>query len=240
MTTFVLIHGAWGVAREWDGVVAALQGLGHQAVAVDMPIDDTSVGMEAHAECVVRASRHVQEPVVVVGHSAGGYGAALVPARRAVRKLIFLAAFVPVPGRPFLERDDGASLERADTCDFHLASPGFRSVIRERGDGTCSLDPLQLAALLVGERAADVLAPMIRPYLRPHSLRLFEEPFPRAALPEVPCDYLLTTADPVLPPASQRIFASRLGVAPIELEGADHGVHMKRPKLVAEFLARHS
>lgn len=238
MTTFALIHGAWGVAREWDGVIAALRKLGHDAIAIDFPIDDTAFGMEHHADCLVHATRHIEEPLVVVGHSAGGYGAALMPARRPVRKVIYLAAFVPLPSRPFLVRAPGRPLEAASDCDFHLASPEFRSVIVDNGDGTCSLEAHHLAVFLAGERAADILVPMLRPMLRPHALSLFEERFPREALPEVPSAYLLTAADPVLPPDSQRIFASRLGVAPVELPGADHGVHMKRSRIVAEYLAR--
>jgi pimeloyl-ACP methyl ester carboxylesterase len=62
--------------------------------------------------------------------------------------------------------------------------------------------------------------------------------FPLGALPATSSTYLLTASDPVLPPSSQRIFARRLGVDPIEIPGADHGVHMKRPRLVASWLDR--
>ena len=196
MSTFALIHGAWGVAREWDAVMGVLRRLGHDAIAVDMPIDDTSAGLEQQADCLVRATQHVEEPLVVVGHSAGGYCAALIPDRRPVRKLIFLAAFVPRPGKPFLVRTGSQLLDDASGCDFQLASPEFRSVIIDGNDGTCSLDPLRLAVFIVGEAAADMLVPMIRPLLRPHAQRLFAEPFPRAALPNVPCDYLLTARGP--------------------------------------------
>jgi len=238
MSTFALVHGAWGVAREWDGVIKALERLGHKAIAVDMPIDDTRAGLEDYADCLLRATEHVHEPLIVVGHSAGGHAAALIPARRPVQKLVFLAAFVPRPGEPFLVRNEGEPLEAASGSDFHLASADFRSVIVDRGDGTCTLDEARLARFLVGERAADMLVPMLRPLLRPHALRAFQEPFPRSSLPDVPSEYLLTGADPVLPPASQRVFASRLGVEPIEVPGTDHGVHMKRPALVAHLLSR--
>lgn len=238
MTTFLLVHGAWGVAREWDGVSRALRQLGHEAIAPELPIDDTGAGLEDYAECLEQAVKHVDEPPVVVGHSAGGHGATLLPARRPVRRLIYLAAFVPQPSRAFLSRADGP-FDRDGDCDFHLASAAFRASIVDGADGTCQLDALRLAILLAGERAADMLAPMIRPLLRPHALRVFTEPFPRASLPDVPCVYLLTGADPILPPASQRIFAARLGVEPVVIPGADHGVHMKRPGLVAELLTRY-
>lgn len=238
MSTFLLIHGAWGVAREWDGVVAALSRLGHRGIAVDLPIDDPNAGLEEYADCIVEAAKDEDDPLIVVGHSAGGHAAALIPGRRPVRKLVFLAAFVPQPERSFLHRAPGQTLGHLDDGDFALASRAFRSVIVEKQAGLSELDPYKLAAFLAGERAADLLVPMLRPLLRPHALRAFEQPFPRTALPSIPSAYLLTTADPVLPPASQRLFAARLGVAPIELSGADHGVHIKRPRLVAEVLSR--
>lgn len=238
MASFVLLHGAWGVPREWDAVIATLGASGHEAIAVDLPITDPGSCLEHYADCIVSAAARMRGPLIVVGHSAGGHAAALVPARRAVSRIVYLSAFVPIPRTGFLVRRDGEPLMAAHGGDFELSSAAFRSVIVDRNDGTCELDALRLASFMAGEAAADFLVPMLRPLLRPNGLRVFEEPWPRDELPRVPSTYLLTGADPVLPPASQRIFARRLGVEPEEIAGADHGVHMKKPRVVAALLDR--
>ncbi len=233
MTTFALIHGAWSLPQEWDRVAVLLRKAGHQAVAIDLPITDPRAGLAEYADTVVAALAHVREPVVIVAHSAGGHAAALVPSRRPVRQIVYLTAFVPVPRTPFLIRSDGKPLSEA-RGDVQLAHPDFRGVMLDRGDGTCALDPHALAQFLVGDLAREGVATLLASMLRPHGLRAFEEPFPLASLPDVPSSYLLCAADMVIPPTSQRTFAARLGVTPIELPGVDHGAHMKRPRLVAE------
>jgi pimeloyl-ACP methyl ester carboxylesterase len=238
MTTFALIHGAWGVPGEWDRVVELLRGVGHDAIAVDIPVADPTAGLEEYADAVVSALAHVPEPIVVVGQSAGGHAAALIPSRRPVARVVYLTAFVPVPGRALFVRRHGEPLALTRGGDVELVHPQFRALIVERGDGTCELDPNAMARFMTGDRANDGIATLLASMLRPNGLRAFEEPWPRDALPDVPSSYLLCTADPVLSPASQRAFAARLGVSPIELPGGDHGVHMKRPRLVADALAR--
>jgi pimeloyl-ACP methyl ester carboxylesterase len=44
LATFVLIHGGGGSAWDWHLVARALRERGHDAVAVDLPIEDESAG----------------------------------------------------------------------------------------------------------------------------------------------------------------------------------------------------
>lgn len=234
MTTFALVHGGWGAPQEWDGVARALEALGHRCIPIDLPIARADAGLDEYAAAVVSQTAHVAEPVVVVGHSAGGYVAALVPSRRPVAHVAYLAAFVPEPGRPLVIRRAGDTVASATDGDIALANPTFRALVVDRGDGTSTLDLDRLAFFFAGE-AADAIVGLLAPLVRPQGLRAFEEPWPLPALPSVPSSYLLALRDPVLPPASQRLLAARLGVAPIELDG-DHGVHIKRPRQVAAAL----
>ena len=50
VTTFVLVPGAGGSAWYWHRLVAELEGRGHDAVAVDLPAEDDSVGLAAYAD----------------------------------------------------------------------------------------------------------------------------------------------------------------------------------------------
>ncbi|MGW7366584.1 hypothetical protein ACWGI8_24880 [Streptomyces sp. NPDC054841] len=52
MTTSVLIPGADGRAWYWHRVIPELRALGHDAVAVDLPVED-SAGPAEHADRLV-------------------------------------------------------------------------------------------------------------------------------------------------------------------------------------------
>jgi pimeloyl-ACP methyl ester carboxylesterase len=238
MAVIALVHGAWGVPEEWKGVVESLRALGHVGLPVDLPITDRHAGLAEHAEAVVRAVAHVREPVAVVAHSASGYVAPLVALRRPVAHLVYLTALVPRPGIPYAQPAPSGALQEA-TGDAALVGKAFRALIVDRQDGTCMIDPRGLALLMgASEEDADAMVPLLADLMRPHALRPFGEPWPGDALPAVPSSYLLCSADEVLPPDAQRAMAARLGVAPVDLGRVDHGAHVKRPRIVAEAIAR--
>src|SRR4051794_41622704 len=81
MATFALIHGGGGSAWDWHLVAPELHERGHLARAVDLPSEDTSAGWWEYADAAVDAVREQQGPVIVVGHSLGGFTAPLVCAR---------------------------------------------------------------------------------------------------------------------------------------------------------------
>src|SRR4051794_32615094 len=66
---------------------------------MDLPCDDVSAGLRAHADAVAAALAGVDDEVIVVAHSLGGLVAPLVAARRPVRSIAYLAAFVPIEGQ---------------------------------------------------------------------------------------------------------------------------------------------
>ena len=103
MTAFALVHGAWHGAWCWERLAPELEARGHRVVAVDLPSDDATAMFETYAEVVVYAL-YADEDVVVVGHSLAGLTIPLVAARRPVRRLVYLCALAPVPGRSFTEQ----------------------------------------------------------------------------------------------------------------------------------------
>src|SRR5919205_1503860 len=94
---FVLVPGAGGQAWIWHRLVPELTHRGLAAVAVDLPADDDSAGLDAYVETVLAAASPWQD-VVVVAQSMGGFIGPLVCARRPVRALVLLNAMVPSPG----------------------------------------------------------------------------------------------------------------------------------------------
>ncbi|MBR9652569.1 alpha/beta fold hydrolase [Thalassovita aquimarina] len=103
MAQFLLVHGAGHGAWCWRDVIPALQRLGHQAKAIDLPghgEDKTpyqDVTLDLYADAVLDALDH---PMIVVGHSMGGYPITLAAERNPLnfQRLVYLCAYVPQPG----------------------------------------------------------------------------------------------------------------------------------------------
>lgn len=113
MTTFVLVHGAWGGAHTWRGVRPRLWSAGHSVFTPSL----TGVGERAHLTSPhVNLSVHVHDVVntilyedltdiVLVGFSYGGMVVTGTLAHIAdrVRELVYLDAFVPADGQSAME-----------------------------------------------------------------------------------------------------------------------------------------
>lgn len=117
---FVFVHGGFHAAWCWERTIDELAGLGHEAVAVDLPGHGTRVGEEStlanRRAAIVAAVRAGSDKSVLVGHSGGGFDATLaadaVP--ELIAHIIYLAAALPREGRTYPEamamRDDAEEL----------------------------------------------------------------------------------------------------------------------------------
>jgi pimeloyl-ACP methyl ester carboxylesterase len=65
----VLIHGLWGDASSWSKVIPILQDAGHKVIAVELPLHSAADDVAT----VKRAVDLVGGPVILVGHSYGGF-----------------------------------------------------------------------------------------------------------------------------------------------------------------------
>ena len=99
MSTFVLVHGAWHGAWCWYKVAARLRQKGHTVLVPDLPghgRDQTpinAVSMQSYAQRVADVIRTANEPVILVGHSMGGFviSAAAEQQPQTVAKLVYVA-----------------------------------------------------------------------------------------------------------------------------------------------------
>lgn len=109
MADFLLIHGAAHGAWCWRDTIPALQAMGHSARAIDLPShgDDPTPYQQAtldlYADAIIAA---IDNPVILVGHSMGGYPITLAAERapQKVQRLIYLCAYVPAPGLSLAQR----------------------------------------------------------------------------------------------------------------------------------------
>ena len=107
---FVLVHGSFHGAWCWSKIVAALEAAGHQATAIDLPsagIDPTpaaEVDLLTQADAVIALLDRLAEPVILVGHSAGGPVVSIVAEARPekIAKLVYVSAYLLENGASIL------------------------------------------------------------------------------------------------------------------------------------------
>jgi pimeloyl-ACP methyl ester carboxylesterase len=220
MATFALIHGGGDVGWYWHLVESVLRQQGHDVVAPDLPCDDDTATLSDYADAVIDAVGE-QRDLVVVGHSFGGFTAALVAGRLPVDVLVFVAAMVPAPG---------------ETPAAWWGNTGYRQAVEEqaRRDGglTGSDDPF--VSFYNGVPPA--LAKEAISKERSESEAAYTSPWPLDALPAVPTRFVLGTEDRFFPaPFMRRVVAERLGVVPDEI-AAGHCVALSRPDDLAILL----
>jgi hypothetical protein len=80
-------------------------------VAMDLPSEDTSAGLEEYAATAATAIGELA-PVIIVAQSLGAFTATLLCARVTVEAIVQIAGMVPVPG------------ERGDEWTANTGYPG--------------------------------------------------------------------------------------------------------------------
>ncbi|HET9158591.1 MAG TPA: alpha/beta hydrolase [Myxococcaceae bacterium] len=209
MATYVLIHGAGDVGWYWHLVEGELRKRGHEAISMDLPVEDDSAGLLEYAEAVVRAIGDRRNPLVVA-QSFGGYVAPIVCERVPARLMVLIAAMVPVPG---------------ESAEEMFANTGFETEPRGAGDED-----------LFYQDVPPALAREAKARSRRQSETPGKQPWPLSAWPEVPTRFLLCRRDRLFPAAWLRqVVRDRLGITPEEIESG-HTPALSRPREVAERL----
>jgi len=207
--TFALIHGGGSSGWDWHLVEPELRALGHDVVAPDLPIDDPAAGLAEFADSVVAAIGHRCD-IVVVGYSYGGFTAPLVAEKVSARLLVFLAGMIPAPGESPGQWWGNAGF---------VAPEGLSELETYYGGATSPV--IEEAFTRSREQVS----------------REWDEPWPLAALPDVPTRVLLCRDDRFFTPSLQkRVARERLGIEPDEIDGP-HGISLTHPAELAARLA---
>ncbi len=170
-----LVHGSYHGAWCWDRLAPELEALGHRVIAADLPVSDPSLGASAYADAVIEAIATMPEPVLV-GHSMGGLVTPIVAARRPIRRLVFLAAFLPLPGL-------SANEQRATEA---LAGDVVPTTAEwtDLGDDVWMVGPNTAREVFYHDATPEVAA-WAAARLRPQCYRVMSETTPLAAWPAV-------------------------------------------------------
>jgi pimeloyl-ACP methyl ester carboxylesterase len=222
-----LVHGSYHGAWCWDFLTPELERLGHRVITMDLPISDPALGAADYAKAIDDALDPDSEPVLV-GHSMAGLVIPLVAARRPIRRLVFLAAFLASPGKSASDQlaaepiDGRVTPKTAEWTDL--------------GNDVWMVGPNTATEIFFHDAPAAV-ARWATQRLRPQAYRVLTETTPLAAWPDVESRSIVCRDDRAINPDWVRAAArDRLGVEAIELAGG-HSPFMTRPAELAQVLA---
>ena len=219
MTTFVLVPGAGGQAWFWHRLVAELDARGHEAIAVELPGDDDTAGLDVYAKTVVDAigdRRHV----VLVAQSLGGFTAPQVCQEASVDLLVLLNAMIPAPG---------------ETAGAWWDNTGQAQASAEMARREGRSEEFDLRDVFFHDVPEEVTAEAMAGG-RDQSGRPFGDVWPLDHWPDVPTRVLVGRDDRFFPADFQRRIArERLGITPDEMPGG-HLLALSRPAELADRL----
>jgi pimeloyl-ACP methyl ester carboxylesterase len=167
------------------------------------------------------------DDVIVVGHSLGGITAAVVPLVRPVRKVVFLAALMPRPGR---------SLGEVMASEPETTTEEFNNLPRHVGEhGSVWWDP-DVAVQAFYRGCDPETARWAAARLRPQVWTTSRESCPLDRWPDCELVSIVCAADEVVSPEwSRRIARGVLGVEPVEFPGG-HSPMLSHPMELVDAL----
>jgi pimeloyl-ACP methyl ester carboxylesterase len=228
---FLFVHGSFHGAWCWYRITAALERDGHRATAIDLPsagIDPTpapAVDLRAQADAVLRLLDRLAEPVILVGHSAGGPVISTVAEARPekVAKLVYVTAYL---------LESGASIVSMVPNDPEsLVTPNIVGT----PDGLfIRLDQVRDVFYGTSDDADVALA---RALLRPIGLRTTLDPVTTgAAFGSVRRFYVSCGRDRAVTPSFQRAMYTALPCERVFEIRSDHSPFFSRPAALVRIL----
>ena len=208
--TILLIHGAWEGAWSWNETVKSLENGGHEVIAIDLPghgNDKTpleEITLDLYVNRVKEELIKIGKPVVLVGHSFGGFVVSQVAEDmpKNIEKLIFVASAVPYDGKNAVEvftaDEDSEFLENLIYAEDKKSVSMSRETIQN----------------IVFTGATDAQIDWVLPQLVNQATQPFMESVitTEENFGSVPKAYIGTTLDRVVSPKAQQFTQDFLGI----------------------------
>ncbi|RCG25883.1 alpha/beta hydrolase [Sphaerisporangium album] len=208
--TVVLVHGAWADGSSRSGVVGGLQRDGYTVAVPPNPLR----GVAQDSAYLAAYLKTVQGPIVLVGHSYGGFVTTNAAAGNPnVKALVYVDAYIPAQGDTLngLTAQFPGSRVGPDALDFVPSAGGVVDAC---------LKPARFRGVLAGDLRPDQAA-RLAAVQRPLAASALDEPSGRPAWATIRSWGVIGTADRALPPAAQEFMAKRAG-ATITKVNASH------------------
>jgi pimeloyl-ACP methyl ester carboxylesterase len=213
----VLVHGTSVDGSSWSKVISILQNAGHKVIAVQLPLHSLADDIAT----TKRAIDLVGGPVILVGHSYGGFVITNAAYNNHnVKGLVYIAAFAPNEGQSLGNFIDPTKLPKGllvvDSGGFIYINPeAFPKVVAP------DTDPAQ----------AKVLAAAQKPYNR----SILAEKSGPPAWKQLPTWYQVSENDSLIPPDAERMFAKQINATTISLPSS-HASPISHPNEVAQLI----
>lgn len=236
--SILLVHGSFHNAECWDHLAPHLEECGLEVHAITLgghrgnPRPAAEVNMQTYGQDVIDCAMRLSAPPLLIGHSMGG----LVISQAAERQpdlfsaMIYLAAFVPTPGR-------------VSAMDLAPISEGMMVALA----GELRTNPSEVVSF-PKDAARDVFYNGCSPNLQDEALaRLSPQPLAasvdsvetsRARLGSVRKHYIECLRDQALPLTSQRTMQANADFDSIRALDSDHSPFFSMPGELADAIAK--
>jgi pimeloyl-ACP methyl ester carboxylesterase len=211
----VLVHGTAVDGSSWSKVIPILQNAGHKVIAVQLALHSLADDIAT----VKRAIDLVGSPVLLVGHSYGGFVITNAAYNNpAVKGLVYLAAFAPKEGQ---------------SLGNFLGTPAKGSVIVDSG-GFIYLNPT-IFGPAVAQDVDPAQAKVFAAAQKPYNQSILAEKSGPPAWKQLPTWYQVSENDHAIPPAVEHMFAKQINATTISL-ASSHVSPLSHPNEVAQFI----
>jgi pimeloyl-ACP methyl ester carboxylesterase len=215
--TIVLVHGAWADGSSWSGEITRLQRLGYTVDVAPQP----GRGPAADSAYLRDYLAAVTGPIVLVGHSYGGFVITdAATGNTNVKALVYVDAFIPDQGESIgsLTAGSGSVLEPA------LTNPAsVFSLTGYPGAPTGAGDSYVLPAVFASGFAGDLprsQAALLAATQTPFATTAFGEASTAPAWKTIPSWAVISRQDKVIPPAAEELMADRAHAHVTEINGS--------------------
>jgi pimeloyl-ACP methyl ester carboxylesterase len=229
--TIVLEHGAWADGSSWSGVVTRLQQDGY---TVDVPPNPLR-GPDSDSAYLASYLATVAGPVVLVGHSYGGFVTTnAATGDKNVKALVYVDAYLPAQG-------DTLNSLTAQFPGSQITPAALNFVPSPGGVTDVYIKPALFRGILANDLPASQAAELAATQ-RPIAASALTEASGPPAWASIPSWDVIGTADHAIPPAAQEFMAARAHATVTKVD-ASHLSMISHPDTVAnviEAAARHT
>lgn len=216
----VLVHGAWVNGSGWKPVYDILVKDGYHVSVAQHPL----TSFQDDVVAVKRIVDMQDGPTILVGHSYGGAIITEVGNDPKVAGLVYIAAHALDQGETEVSNGKRYPSLTSQTPD-----------IKKTADGFLYLDPAKYPA----DFAADLPVNQANFEANAQTLTaatVFAAPAGVPAWKSKPSWYAVATADRIINPDLERMYAKRAGSHTVEVKGASHSVYQSHPVEVARLI----
>jgi pimeloyl-ACP methyl ester carboxylesterase len=230
--TYVIVPGAWDTPAIIEPLLAPLEAAGSAVIVVDLPCEDADATLDHYADAVRTVLPDDLSDVVLVGYSFGGFTATRIALEHPGLPVAYIAAWIPQPGASVLDLFAGGDPFEGGDEEAGLAA--FGGLIVAAGPGRCALN---IDAYVAGMEpsAQDAARRELARTQRPQGIAVLREKWRGDLDLTGQPAYILTTADTLVPPESQRAMAASIRARVSEIH-TDHGPFREQPERLAELL----